>query len=249
MEELICPITLEPIREAGITCVGSYYEYESIVDWLKTNNRDPLTNLELYTKFVVRFPTDNVDLLKEKAKDIALNTEFVDKRYSLKRKSVSTYERLSAIAKKAKHEGWDIYTEAVFHYASHILQHCDDTNPLKKYSGPLTGISSYQFIKFFGTKTNENYKGENFDFSVFTNCQFVNCNFSRVTFVGAVFNNVIFNSCQFIGEEVSFYKATGRCIFINCTVEHVDKWANGESTEEITQILRERHLDCQIGVI
>ena len=52
---MICPITQQPIIRAGITSIGNAYEYDAIKKWLETKKTDPVTNLDLESKFVIDF--------------------------------------------------------------------------------------------------------------------------------------------------------------------------------------------------
>ena len=46
----------------GLTCIGSIYEYNLIVQWLKDHDTDPMTNLILPTKFVRKFKSDHPNI-------------------------------------------------------------------------------------------------------------------------------------------------------------------------------------------
>jgi len=47
MEELICPLTLEPINEPVMTFVGQIYEKKTLDDWLKISKTDPIIKIYL----------------------------------------------------------------------------------------------------------------------------------------------------------------------------------------------------------
>ena len=50
-----CPITLEPIKQIGITVGGNVYEYDAIKKWLNNHNTDPISNELLPSNFVINF--------------------------------------------------------------------------------------------------------------------------------------------------------------------------------------------------
>ena len=50
--EFICPLTLDVMINPVRTATGHVYEHDEIKRWLRTNTRDPITNLELPTRRV-----------------------------------------------------------------------------------------------------------------------------------------------------------------------------------------------------
>ncbi len=65
--ELVCPITHEEIKEIGITCFGSIYEYDAIKSWFQNHSIDPSTNLHVPTKVIIKVP----EHLKYRVSEIA----------------------------------------------------------------------------------------------------------------------------------------------------------------------------------
>jgi DNA-binding Xre family transcriptional regulator len=72
-EKLICPISLEPINEIGITINGQCYEYSLIKEWLSKNDKDPNTGVELNNLHIVKYGTSdkvNIFELKDYCKEL-----------------------------------------------------------------------------------------------------------------------------------------------------------------------------------
>ena len=240
--ELTCPITLQLINEAGITCVGSIYEYNVIKKWLENHTSDPLTNLPLYTLFVVKFSVDNVDALKDKANDIRHNTQLVDNSFSLQTRSGLSYNILSETVIN-KDETWN-------NYQNHFISSLQQKEIQNIITRPTNTGESFQFMNLTGCFNHKNFKNHKFDFAILENCIFVSCNFSRTTFIGTTFHNVVFTDCKFVGEEITFYKANCvRAMFVQCEMEYVNKWITSKNPQEVTQILTSRFLEGRFNVI
>ena len=58
--ELVCPISYEKIKEPVMTVLGNVYDKKFIDKWLTTNNKDPLTNEELPSKFLVALKAEEI---------------------------------------------------------------------------------------------------------------------------------------------------------------------------------------------
>jgi hypothetical protein len=102
----------------------------------------------------------------------------------------------------------------------------------------------YQYIDLSNiTKEGVCYKGERFDFTNLSNCVFTNCDFSRCIFINANLDNCMFIQCNFIGEQTTFYKATGTPIFIECSTEWVNIWKQVTDSKSVRECLVERCLD------
>lgn len=242
MEQHVCSITLEPIKEAGITCVGSVYEYSVIQEWLTTHTTDPLTNLNLYTPFVIRFSIDDLEALEEKVRDVRLTTQLLDNTFGLKRRSELEFETLSKLLPNVNGKDWDIYQIVVMEH----LRNKDYSSVIR----PSNTGSCFQLLTFSGSFCGHNWKGRKFDFALFKNCMFVECNFSRATFAGVKFDQVIFRNCKFIGEEISFFQAdVKKLIFLDCEMEYASVWKTTRDPKEIKRILKDRLLEGVVSVI
>lgn len=124
----------------------------------------------------------------------------------------------------------------------------DDT--LDTISRPNNTGFGFQFINLSNiTKQNGGYKSERFDFADLTNCFFNKCDFSRCTFIGAKLEGCTFVNCSFIGEQVSFYKATGTSRFINCRIERGTCWQTVTSENDVDEVLTERLLDDYLIIV
>ena len=247
--KLVCPISLEEIQVAGITCVGSIYDYDQITKWLEDHDTDPLTNLHLVTKMVVRQEADIV----QKAKEIKESTMTWCQGYRTVFETPALYARLLALKQNTKIDEWDEYSrtkaEQLDNYENGIVVRNlgrlpanldkEDTVPRPHKTG-----ARFQFVTVENKIiTNKIMKYELFDFAVLNNVKFVDCNLSRARFVGTTFNNVVFHRVTFIGEETSFYKAVGTLVtFIDCNMEYVEKWESTCDPAEMRKIVVQRGL-------
>ena len=46
-EVMLCPITLETIREPAMTIHGQLYEHQAVLQWVRVNGTDPMTQQPL----------------------------------------------------------------------------------------------------------------------------------------------------------------------------------------------------------
>jgi hypothetical protein len=242
--ELICPIILESIKVAGITVYGSIYDYNAICEWLETNSTDPLTNLALPSKFVMKV-IGSVEYIKIQSETVRANTSTWCYTFKMRYNSPIIYEKLIAMKKNTEVPDWAIYNEmkikqlgdfdkgAYMKICKGVDPDIDDTIPRPSNTG-----RRFQFTTIKVIMKDSQFKSELFDFATFNDCIFINCNFSRCRFIGATFNNVNFFKCTFIGEEVSFYKSTcSKLKFHQCKFEHADTWRITTDKKEVEGIL------------
>ena len=108
---LICSITQEPIVTAGITAIGSIYDYTAITEWLRNHSTDPLTNLTLPTKIVTKIEEASpVDLIA-KAKDIKLSTTAWCHGFKMIHNSPIIYGKLEPLKENTNSKEWQVYSD------------------------------------------------------------------------------------------------------------------------------------------
>lgn len=244
MESLVCPITLCNIVEIGITCVGSMYEYSAIVNWLKDHSTDPLTNLMLPSKYVIK--TTYQPNLKSICDNLLQSTKLWARGFLMFVDAPERYNDLLELIPNTQNDEWDLYCKNfnIMNHESIYFKQTLDNRP------PNTGMS-LQFMSLPNISIqNQCFKSDLLDFSHLKNCHFINCDFSRCRFFGTIFENVYFRNCRFIGEEICFYKATspGYLVFDKCAFEYVDRWKETKNITKIKLILKSRLLECQYQV-
>lgn len=255
--KLQCPISLCEIKIAGITCIGTIYDYGLISTWLKKHSTDPVTNLPLPSKFV--FKKENMDQkdLLDFANKVKENTNMWSSGYKLSNESPRMYEKLLQLQENTKIKEWSIYADykgdTISGTSDAFINACGnrdlDSNDVIKR--PAKTGSRYQFVtirdKFLADK---HFKSELFDFAHLKDCTFYGCDLSRCRFIGTVFDGVLFWNCKFIGEQVNFYKSKiiGTLTFNNCEMEYVDNWNTTVEPENIRNILEQRMLKGKFDV-
>src|SRR6056297_1025734 len=142
MDSIICPITLEPIKEFGIICTGNIYEYDAIHKWLLDHNRDPTTNEILLTNFIMKPGINHINVIKRIALNFKENMKliFPHKNYFNDIKNV--YDKLIEIEKNINYldqNEWNKYNlmkcdrflkeknDAFFHVIKNEDIDCNDT--------------------------------------------------------------------------------------------------------------------------
>lgn len=253
--QIICPISLEPIKVAGITSNGGIYSYENITEWLKENISDPITNLPLPTTFVVKWT--NLENVNEQAKHIKQTTSIWCQYYV----SPELLKRYNDQINKLKVQYNEVNkTNAWRDFQKDIDERSELSIDIMKeafYNYATGRESSYRFVTGndmqFVSLTNRifynlNIKSVRFDMCNFSNCVFRNCVFSRCSFLGSTLNNITFIDCTFSGEEFTMYKATGRLNLINCKMESYN-WKNTSNVDKIKFLMKnERQFEGDLYV-
>lgn len=251
---LNCPITHEPIVIAGITAIGSIYDYTAITEWLQDHSTDPLTNLTLPTKIITRVENASHIDIALKAKDIRLSTTAWCHGFKMIHDSPIIYGKLEPLKENVKSQEWQEYSkmkalrlpeqENDSMYFK-LVNRTDDVDSSDLIPRPPNTGRRFQFVTIQNIFiSGKSFKSDLFDFAILKDCIFRECDFSRCRFIGATFDNVKFINCRFIGEEISFYRATipGELIFMLCTFEHLSTWISTTDPDEIRRILSDRML-------
>lgn len=234
---IICPITLEEIQEPGITLIGSIYEYDAIHKWLTNHNTDPITNIILPSKTILKWG-DRTESLTEYAAHVKNNTMLYNYSFRLACNISAKYDKLLEKYQTIKNDrDWLAKTAKT---RKDFLSGKSRAYPCRKKDQP-----SCNFLNLSNSNvTNGHYKCETFNFSNLSGSKFINCDFSRCKFIGSNLTDCVFINCVFIGEQVIFYKATVTNLkFINCAFEYTDRWFNTTHPNEIRQILKQRLID------
>ena len=225
MDAIICPILMTHIKVAGILCSGNIYEYDAIVQWLEEHDTDPLTNLDLPTKFVVKY--HHLASVREKASDIRNSTKGWCKGCYIE-DTWTCWENQFTKLKELQPQINDLPNNLLDTYDAHSME------PIDRFGN--VGCS-FQFINIKDQVYNDkSFKLKRFDMCKMKKCVFVNCSFSDASFIGAVLNNVTFIRCNFIGDRFTLYHATGSPIFIDCAFEFFT-WTKPRSQDEIEKII------------
>ena len=240
---VICPITREPIKILGITCVGSCYDAMAIEKWLTTNKNDPLTGLYLSTKKILKYNLESLfakdvslDLKKQyvqqQSNHYRLNTRTWDpivqhidmnkyflKKYTVKIKQIN---KLS-LEQKAK---WKVYTY------QKINQIWNGKNLSAWYTNVKKNISGTETVDpqtYDDHIDNEDYNPmcvlrpldftTDFEFlnlSLSTNKLLQNKSFKESSFMGSNFSGLVCMDCGFCSCNFSVTNLQNTT-FINCS--------------------------------
>jgi hypothetical protein len=212
-----CSITLEPIKVYGITCVGQLYEYEAIVEWLKENDCDPLTNVFVPTRNVIRFEGSHVEAL-ERAKEFKKLTLLwcPSFEFQLGESLRIQFQKLLALKSDEQVKIREYFEQ--FDFLAYGSEKANRAFNSRKDHWPKTRPfdtgCGLQFL-YLKEKVIEGicFKSEKFDFAVLENCTFIWCSFGSASFIGTQFNNCTFINCTLaFGGWSFFYKAQGTII-------------------------------------
>lgn len=257
MDNIICCITLEPIKIPGITLYGSIYEYDAIMEWLVNHEIDPMTNIRLPNKQIHKLdsienaPQDQLEKVKECANKIKNETLLWCEPYKLclsmpiKYEKILNTKKIIDTMKQLNDANWLEHTKIILSLfrSGYMLGIMPDR--IENLIDLIKITKGCQFLNISDiTIRNGQYKSNSFDFATIYNCNFINCDFSRCTFIGTIIKDTIFINCTFIGEEIIFYKANfTNVIFRECSFEYLNVWVKTKNIEEIIEILCSRLLD------
>lgn len=274
-----CPITTEPIKVYGMTVLGNVYEYEEIVNWLRDNNTDPITNQMLPSTFVVKLtsPPKSDEELKSMQKNMRLSTKGWAGEITLVGYSVRFVERVDrekeAIEtyKKTNPDEWEKFESTILEALSNpnvtsiscYFGRCYGRDEITIegehhktqtiiYPGNIsTGLSHLSFPR--NVTKHKSFKSSSFNGSDLRKQTFYECDLSRTTFVRSDLRGTSFIRCHFIGENIHFAKCLTdtTTTFQECELERVGKWSICETTDEFrdTLVLRGMEDDCANKVI
>lgn len=231
---MICSITQIEIIDGGMTVNGSIYEHDAIVKWLDKSNRDPLTNIELASKFVrkinINLDQDTIKTLVDDAKKTYWiwnperdSTDYIDPFYQEKKILKDNLNKENLKNNKIivanyfnsnKYLSWNYQIEEI------VL--------------PPIDYLDFEFLYLTGKQL----KMMDFVFNNLENCIFQNCSLCDIKFVGCHMNNAKFINCKFRGDTGCFYKISGKVTFTDCSMEYTNKWVVTSDLNEMIRILK-----------
>lgn len=267
-----CPITLCEIKKGGLTVLGNLYDYNAITTWLQSHDSDPLNNIPLPSKFIIKINErilTSSTLLEQKKKDILFSTLnwSVVTRMRLK---VHKKDYLSLLHKKKEivesyPDVWNKYmNERIEEFHNHIAisGYCgidSDSTAKKNILSVIPSLKDSALIDGFTLLnlsiknrniTNKCYKSTCFDFADISYINFIKCDFSRTSFQNTIMEGTIFSECNFKGDTVTFYNAicSNKTVFRNCAIEPPDgSWRLCQG--DIYSILLDRGIDPEVPII
>ncbi|AQN68739.1 hypothetical protein [Saudi moumouvirus] len=250
-----CPITLEPIINGGMTCYGNIYEYDVIKKWFEENDIDPVTGEECPSKFIVKVDIHD-PYINERVKDMRKTTELVfpiTKSWTSVKILYEKYNGIKSEIKSIPKSEFDKYNECkrnLFSEENHA--YINAIGSIEKTESDIFydehKIRDYDFIDLSKKMIHKkSFKSQKFIFTNLSDCKFINCDMSRCIFIGCDLSSVKFIGCEFIGEQTCFYKCTfSNTLFINCKIEYIDKWQTTSDLNEIIKILPKRLVNGNI---
>jgi hypothetical protein len=229
----VCPITREPIVEAGITALGRAYEYAAISKWLESHSSEPVTNELLPHSGLIRVPHAQAVVAEEW---VALQAKARAQSEAL-RPSVGELARWGD-------PGSDCRSKlAVTHGKVKPARPVGDVTAILT---PEWNPSEAQVVVVDASGTSpkegQRVKGAIFYRCDFTGTSFVGWDFGRVRFVECSLVGTTFTRCVFRGEETLWADCSGTPSFLGCEVEDVAKWVQHGDPARVGQILKARGL-------
>lgn len=255
MEEskhLICPITLHPIKRAGITILGNVYDADALTKWLQKNSTDPLTNLQMPPELFKIVESSDPDVILAAAATYRGSLNPFRRVGWNKHISIATHSLLSSLIPNTITPEFQVYRAKL--RSRFLTTKCDwmSSETPEPDRPPNTGIG-YQFadLSNHGFIHDVDVKSFPFDFADLSNSRFVNCKFSRASFIGADLTNTKFIGCEFKGEQVCFTnaKVSKLTMFAGCAIEKVDSWTMVTAPEAVVQTISDRGLDVSEHIV
>jgi hypothetical protein len=266
-DELICPISFEPIVELAMTCYGQIYEKEEIQNWLMEHDTDPLSGRFMFTKQLITKGIDrkNIKYWQKKIREnmqILYNYPIELLYPETKVKEVAEIKKNIWNFDEINQNLWKKYNSNMLlcfrnpSLSKHNINGNKNINNINGQRPPGTGIG-FEYIDLSGDyfskhqHAKQNFKSTSFNGADLSNNVFVECQFSRCTFIGANLSATIFHGCSFLGEEVNFANAssTDETQFIDCKVEDIGDWTSWQTREKVEQSLKRRLLDGSFTVL
>lgn len=225
MNALVCPITLESIKDPVRTLAGIIYERFAILEWFENNAYDPVTRLVLPSKHLLDVNETNVHQSPQEFRT-GLKWTICNPIYHMAMES----ERKFTLTNFNNLE-----------YSAHRLQHLKE-NPLLFFMNPPksddidvslqitrapnTG-THFQCLDLSGSIVTNldlklvDFRGSKFECVVFYRMTFSHCNFSHTDLT-----KTAFVECTFRGEQTIFIgaKTSPLTKFTRCEVESHKSW-------------------------
>ena len=249
MDDLVCPITLDKIRDPVRTLAGIIYERQAVESWLKIHSFDPVTRLVLPSDYLSPVTLSNLaqtptDFRKELKWTVCVPLYHISVEMDTKfaPDALNTLEYSLARLQHFKSN------PMIFFMGNVNSDEIDRELGLVRKPG--TG-SNFQCLDLSNQIiSNENFKcvdfrGSKFDRVVWMRVHFSHCNFSHTDM-----KKTAFVLCHFHGERTIFVGtktlSPNGTRFVQCTVESHKSWCESDNFME-TMRARELQIDqCMI---
>jgi hypothetical protein len=267
-DELICPITTEPIKHLAMTCYGHVYEEEEIREWMQDNDLDPISGRYLYTKTLITHGIDRKNIRKsqKKIRDMMmllhnypvslLYPEQLVKEVNCIKSKINTLSD-DDTSKWQKYSASKLYyfrnpetNKSGFPEKYQIDKYDKDPRPEGTGHGfEYVNLSCTCYNKH--QHNNQIFKSTSFNGSNLRNNVFVQSTFSRATWVGADISGCVFLGCTILGEEVNFAGAISdsETQFMDCRIEDIGDWSMQTIPEMVELALKHRLLTTPFQVL
>lgn len=229
----VCPITREPIVEAGITALGRAYEYAAISKWLESHGSEPVTNELL----------PHSGLLRVRNAQAVSAEEWVALQAKARAHSEALRPSVGELSRWGD-PGGDCRSKLAMTHGE-----VKPARPVGDITASLTpewNPSEAQVVVVDASRTSpmesQRVKGAIFYRCDFTGTSFVGWDFGRVRFVECRLHDACFVRCVFRGEETLWADCTGTPCFLGCEVEDIAKWVQHGDPARVGQILKARGL-------
>lgn len=267
-EEIICPISIEPIEELAMTCYGHVYEKSVIQEWIMNHDTDPISGRYLFTKSLITKGIDrkNIRASQKKIRDNMLilsnyPTELLYPEHKVK--EVNQMAQKIRNFTGSEEEEWKNYSINQLSYfrnpdaAKQTIPRNRYLNTDGDYPRPMGTGKDFEFLNLSGDYFNkfqhigQNFKGASFNGADLSSNVFIQCYFNRCTFICANISAAVFHGCTFLGEEVNFAGASASedTQFIDCTAEDVGDWSKWTDPQKVKLCFKNRLLTEPYSVI
>jgi uncharacterized protein YjbI with pentapeptide repeats len=251
--KLPCTITGCEIEVAGVTEIGTVYEYSALDKWLSIKSLDPESRICIQKENIKLIPISNDS---DRRRVIAMARE-IKQNYISRTTKFSKFIRETVcdddiiiktrpIARKlnsSRHSAE--YREFLCATLANNDSGFDDIISKNKLSHEY-GLVSFQLyyndkVVYQESMNNKNFNNCRFDRGQLRCTTFNNCTFDNCTFVSSTISCCNFNNCTFYGSKVTFYKCfMSRASFTNVKMNHMDTDKVITSNEDIIQELKIR---------
>ena len=270
-DEIICPISIEPIEELAMTCYGHVYEKSVIQEWFMDHDTDPISGRYLFTKSLITKGIDKKNI-KESQKKIR-NNMLILSNYPIellypenKVKEVKNTGLRIREFDGQNSENWKNFSIQQLSYfrstdtSKYTIPQNIYINKDYDYPRPSDTGTDFEFLNLSGDYFNkfqhigQNFKGASFNGADLSCNVFIQCLFNRCTFIGANIAATVFHGCSFLGEEVNFANASTSedTQFIDCFAEDVGDWTKWNDPQKVklcfkNRLLREPYTVISLG--
>lgn len=262
-DKFICPISLAPVKEYyGITCNGSIYDYDQIMEWQKEHITDPCTNIPIFNapawmiilKYRKDAPWSHIEkIAANRRKDFINNAQISICGFTSPLYIRDVLMPLRDMLYNNPSQEWLKYQEQRRQqfidgpcYAQEI-----DSSIIEPPRPSNTG-KSFQFLNLSNiTKRKVGYKFHTFEGADLSGCVFIKCDFSHSSFALANLTNTVFSQCSFPGDDVNFLDCIAKgTSFYSCTIEDTCiRWKRVTEPTLVRRALYRRNMNVDNVII